>query len=435
MKRHGWRVILGLCVVAWLGGFAEAYESKGVGVVTALQGRATVTHDNKLQESLKFRSDLFWRDTVDTEKESLTRILLQGKSSITVRELSRLELREDIGPAGQRRWITELTSGKIRASVSRTLMGPNEEVELRTPNAVAGVRGSEAIMAYAEGRTEFIGVDGRFEVTNPQDPTRARVTVGELERTFLLGANPPTLPEKLTTDQIRQAVRDVRVTRASHQQTRVASSAQNQMTTRASNDFNKVAPPDQAVQVPGRQAASPTLTTATQAAVTQTNLATTQAIASQSVVAPVTKLTPANYDINLTIQTIGATYLLSTFVEQARGTLTGSRTGFMPGSITGDYSFTSNTQGFHPAEASSTDTNTLKITGRITGFSGQATTGNLSMNVYESGKLVGTTDGTLKVFPDGSSEYRTSSGKVYSFRTGAQDGVVTSGLVNMSKPK
>jgi hypothetical protein len=404
-------------------------------VVTALQGRAAVTHENKQQEALKFRSDLFWRDVVDTEKESLARILLQGKSSITVRELSRLELREEVGPAGQRRWVTDLTTGKIRAAVSRALMGPNEEVELRTPNAVAAVRGSEAVMAFAEGRTEFIGVTGRFDVTNPQDPSRTRVSVGELERTLLVGANPPTLPERLTLDQIRQAVRDVRVTRASHQQTRVASSTQAQMTSRASNDFNKVAPPDQAVQLPGRQAAPPTVTTATQAVAAQTNLATTQAIASQSVVAPVTKLTPTSHDVNLTIQLNGATHVLSTYIEQSRGALTGSRTGFMPGSFTGDYSVTFDKQGFGHAAQASSDTTTLSITGRISGFNGQTKTGNLSLTAHENGKFAGTSEGTLKVFSDGSSEYRMSSGKGYDTRTGAQDAVITSGVVNMSKPK
>ena len=314
-------------------------------------------------------------------------------------------------------------------------MGPNEEVELRTPNAIAGVRGSEAIMAYADGRTEFTGVEGRFEVTNPQDPTRTRVTVGELERTFLVGANPPTLPEKLTIDQIRQAVRDVRVTRASHQQTRVASSTQNQMTTRASNDFNKVAPPDQSVQVPGRQAASPALTTAAQGAVAQTNLATTQAIASQSVVAPVTKLTPTSHDIGITLTMTGVSVALSTHLERETGTLNGTRTGFLPGSFAGDYTVTIDTTGFRTAGGGS-ESRTVTTNARITGFSGQSQTGRLdNAQWYEAGKFGAQTDGTIKVNPDGSSVYTITGGKVYNPNTGAQDGAFASGTVNMSTAK
>jgi hypothetical protein len=49
---------------------------------------------------------------------AVTRVLLAGKTTVTVRELSRLELREEVMPEGIR-YTAELVAGKVRASVAR----------------------------------------------------------------------------------------------------------------------------------------------------------------------------------------------------------------------------------------------------------------------------------------------------------------------------
>src|SRR3972149_518982 len=74
-----------------------------------------------------------------------TGLLLAGRRTVTVRELSRLELREEVMPEGIR-YTAELVSGKVRASVARMLMRPGNQVEIRTKNAVASVRGTDFIV-------------------------------------------------------------------------------------------------------------------------------------------------------------------------------------------------------------------------------------------------------------------------------------------------
>ena len=76
-------LLLTFVVPAW------AQDGKGVGVVTALTGQAGLKRPQAPETSLKLRDNLFVRDVVDTQKESLARILLMGKSTVTVRELSR----------------------------------------------------------------------------------------------------------------------------------------------------------------------------------------------------------------------------------------------------------------------------------------------------------------------------------------------------------
>src|SRR3972149_4641797 len=87
---------------------AHAYTQKGVGVVTALRGEVAVIHapagpareSRPPQEPLRFRDDVFFQDVIDTQRESTAKLLLKGRATFTVRELSRVEFREGGGPAG-----------------------------------------------------------------------------------------------------------------------------------------------------------------------------------------------------------------------------------------------------------------------------------------------------------------------------------------------
>lgn len=147
---------------------------QGVGVVTALTGKADLKRAQDPQAAaLKLRDPLAVRDVVETREESLARILLQGKTTVTVRELSRFEIREEKLPDGAERAGIDLAAGRIRVMVARRLMKPGDEIQIRTLNAIAGVRGSEAVvevMRLPDGqpRTVVTGVEGEFDVSLPR---------------------------------------------------------------------------------------------------------------------------------------------------------------------------------------------------------------------------------------------------------------------------
>jgi hypothetical protein len=126
--------LLGVSVPA----LALAQTAPGVGVVTTLNGRATVVR-TALPEPLplKFRDDVFMRDRISTAEKSLVRVLLGGKALVTVRELSTLTITEQAGRA-----TVELDAGKIALGVLRSRMVPGDVVEIRTPAAITAVRGT-----------------------------------------------------------------------------------------------------------------------------------------------------------------------------------------------------------------------------------------------------------------------------------------------------
>ncbi len=121
--------------------FALAQQSPA-GVITTLHGSATVARTAVPQEvPLKFKDDVFYRDRIATKESSIVRVLLGGKALVTVRELSVLTITEEPGRA-----TVDLESGKIALAAARKLMRPGEVIEIRTPNAVAAVRGTVVIV-------------------------------------------------------------------------------------------------------------------------------------------------------------------------------------------------------------------------------------------------------------------------------------------------
>lgn len=130
-----------LCILLSCSGLTLAQQPAGV--VTALEGTAQLTRPaTPAPAGLRFKDGLFIRDIIDTQEKSLVRALFGGRSTVTVRELSRLEVREERLPTGAALSVHELSSGGILVNVARQLLRPGDEVQIRTPNAVAAVRGT-----------------------------------------------------------------------------------------------------------------------------------------------------------------------------------------------------------------------------------------------------------------------------------------------------
>jgi hypothetical protein len=143
-------------------------QTQPVGVVTTLTGQATLAR-TALPEPLllKFKDDVFERDRISTAEKSIVRVLLGGKAIVTVRELSVVTIIEEPGRA-----TVDLVSGKIGLSVAKQRMRPGESLEIRTPNAVAAVRGTvitvETAMVAGTQVTEYDVQSGSLDLLAPR---------------------------------------------------------------------------------------------------------------------------------------------------------------------------------------------------------------------------------------------------------------------------
>lgn len=245
------RILVGVLVLllafppTLLPAFAQqaAAPGQGIGVVTALQGEATVTRAALPQPApLRFRDDVFNRDQIVTRERSTVRLLLGGKGTLTIREQSQVLLDDSVAPDGGRRSMISLLGGKIGAAIARALMRSGEQVEVRTPNAVAAVRGTVFVVEYipppaaAEkkqpvllassapgpflaqaagptGTTNFFVLSGEVTVTPEGQPP---VTVGALQTVSVTvtpeGAQSGPVTQ-MTQQQVQQATQGLETAR------------------------------------------------------------------------------------------------------------------------------------------------------------------------------------------------------------------------------
>jgi hypothetical protein len=115
---------------------------------------------------LKFKDDVFVRDRVTTGENAITRILLGGKVIVTARERSTLTITEVPGLS-----TIDLAGGRIAVAVEKSLMKPGERVDIRTPHAVAGVRGTVLIVEAQSSSSTVTVLRGLVHVTRLNSAT------------------------------------------------------------------------------------------------------------------------------------------------------------------------------------------------------------------------------------------------------------------------
>lgn len=206
--RRIWPLFALLAVVFPLG--SSASEPVRAGVVTTLLGSATIVRANAPEPApLKFRDPVFLNDRVSTAENSLARILLGGKALVTVRERSMLHVTELPGAS-----TVELGEGRIALAVVKERMKPGELIEIRTPNAVAGIRGTIVIAEHAGGVSTFVVLRGQISVANLNPATRQvigqHVLVNVNER-ISVQPNVPLTPQRLAPEAAEQIASDYHV--------------------------------------------------------------------------------------------------------------------------------------------------------------------------------------------------------------------------------
>lgn len=81
--------------------------------------------------------EAFLKERINAPETSAVRLLLGGKALVTARERSTFTVTEEPGRA-----VVNLEVGTVVLGLVKELLKPNEIIEVRTPNAVVGVRGS-----------------------------------------------------------------------------------------------------------------------------------------------------------------------------------------------------------------------------------------------------------------------------------------------------
>jgi len=210
--------LLALIVATPTSAFAQLSKA---GVVTTLHGTATVSRASVPQPvPLKFKDDVFVQDRVSTGHDSVARILLGGKAIVTVRERSSLTITEVPGVS-----TVNVGLGRAAIAVAKERMKPGETIEIRTPNAVAGIRGTIVVVEIdqttaqagpgaAAFTTRFTVLTGEVLVRQLQggQPFGGGVTLGSNQQARFTGLTPP-VTRSLTPSEAHQLSNSFKATK------------------------------------------------------------------------------------------------------------------------------------------------------------------------------------------------------------------------------
>ena len=147
----GKHMVLGivlLCGVLAVPLWSWGQTAESIGKVLAVEGVAEVRAAPATEwERLRFKDLIFLNDTLRTAANSKVKVLLRDDSIMTLAEQSEMQFTDFLLTDQQRRSIVNLFVGKVRMLTTR-LFGGGSFAEVHTPNAVAGVRGSDEHIAY-----------------------------------------------------------------------------------------------------------------------------------------------------------------------------------------------------------------------------------------------------------------------------------------------
>ncbi|MEM3553808.1 MAG: FecR family protein, partial [Candidatus Bathyarchaeia archaeon] len=191
--------------------------SAEIGVFTAVEGRVDVLKGGKppaVAAVVDMAVEL--NDVVRTKAESRAEIKLKDGTSIRIAPRSRIDLSQFHVDEKTVRAEINLSRGKIGTFVSaetsqKIISDPRvSKFEVKTPVAVAGVRGTSFIVNHYRNLTVIDVLTGRIYVFNTFIPDIV-VDVGPGQTTSVRENRAPTAPEPSPPERLRRDLRDLTI--------------------------------------------------------------------------------------------------------------------------------------------------------------------------------------------------------------------------------
>ncbi|HXR35259.1 MAG TPA: FecR domain-containing protein [Candidatus Binataceae bacterium] len=202
-------------IVGWFF-LASAVSAQGVvGSVTAIEGEATLEHHGRASKVVPAMA-LETNDRLVTQRSAHLTVTFGDNSSLELGESSSIVINEGVVGGGAASGISRvgLLGGHLHSIFNAGLRGISPAAfEVRTPNAIVGVRGTEFDTAYIAGtpcpgfpdclRYTDVGVyKGRVEVTNPLNPNAPAVIATSGYETTVPCEQPPAKPSPLGMNEM-----------------------------------------------------------------------------------------------------------------------------------------------------------------------------------------------------------------------------------------
>jgi len=154
-----------LCAALFLGHSFLLAQEKAVGKVVAMEGRASITRQGK-NIPAALLAEIYPADTVVTARGSKLKILFIDDSILALGGRSKIIIEKFLYQGKEKKGEASfnLTLGKARALLGKAHL-KDSLYEIKTPTAIAGVRGTHFIVWVVSARlTQILVLSGEVEV-------------------------------------------------------------------------------------------------------------------------------------------------------------------------------------------------------------------------------------------------------------------------------
>ncbi len=181
------------------------YAQEAIGKVVSLDGIV----EAKLGETgawraLSVKSDIYEADTIKTAEDSKVNIFFIDETNVSIGPETTIKIEKLVCSPAQnhREGKMNVVMGKARFNVGK-LFAKDSSFEVRTPTAVAGVKGTSFIVyVTSEQLTQLMGLSGIVTITNILPSVEGEVLLTSGVTIFVEDGVPPGDPIPISFDEL-----------------------------------------------------------------------------------------------------------------------------------------------------------------------------------------------------------------------------------------
>jgi hypothetical protein len=190
-----------LCLIFFTIGLFLGAESRAAqvhGILTVVKGNVSIKSGKTgKDEKAKIGMKVFPKDSILTQADSRAKIVMVDKNEINVSPSSNIVIDNyEFDPAkDNKKVLIDVIYGKVRAKVEQKYDGESNKFQVKTPSAVAGVRGTDFFTSFNQvtNSSKVVTFKGEvaFGLPGPGGTILNPVSVKVGEFTVNTGNNPP----------------------------------------------------------------------------------------------------------------------------------------------------------------------------------------------------------------------------------------------------
>ncbi len=180
------------------------------GLFMVVKGDVKITSGSKAPFPVKVGSKVVVGDLITTGKDSRAKIVMADRNVINISPDSRMQIAKYANDAanGTKNVEIKLDQGKIRNNVEQSYDGEKSKFILKTPTAVAGVRGTQFVTSFDSKtqKTQIVTMKGQVTFSSVLNGrvVGTPVTVNKGESTTSSAGAPPEPPKAMPKNELKE---------------------------------------------------------------------------------------------------------------------------------------------------------------------------------------------------------------------------------------